>query len=106
MIFAFLHFSTTYVVEKWRYVPVTHRRLLKNEFFNNLLNVSLAAGLSPRTSRLNYGSCPASRTMSILSRIVTLLVVATLAVACGKKGALYLPDQKPAPPAQEESQPK
>ena len=44
--------------------------------------------------------------MSILSRLVTLLAVAALAAACGKKGALYLPDQKPAAPAQEESQPK
>ena len=34
-------------------------------------------------------------------RIVTLLLIAALAVACGKKGALHLPDP-PAPPAQAE----
>jgi len=34
-----------------------------------------------------------------------LLLVATLATACGKKGALHLPDQPP-PPAQEEPKSK
>jgi hypothetical protein len=37
VIFALLHFSNTYVFEKWRYVPIPHHRLLKNEFFNSLL---------------------------------------------------------------------
>jgi hypothetical protein len=32
-----LHFSNTCVFEKWRSVPRPHRRLLKNEFFSNLL---------------------------------------------------------------------
>jgi predicted small lipoprotein YifL len=39
-------------------------------------------------------------------RILTLILVAVLLAACGKKGALYLPDAPPAPPAQEESRPK
>jgi hypothetical protein len=30
-------FSNTYAFEKWRLIPESHRRLLKNEFFNNLL---------------------------------------------------------------------
>ena len=30
-------FQTLIAFEKWRHVPLPHRRLLKNEFFNNLL---------------------------------------------------------------------
>lgn len=41
-----------------------------------------------------------------ISRTFTLLLAAALVCACGKKGALTLPDLQPAPPAQEESQPK
>src|SRR4030067_1491818 len=37
-IFALLHFSNTWVFEKWRSVPRPHRRLLKNEFFSSLLS--------------------------------------------------------------------
>jgi hypothetical protein len=38
MIFALLHFSNTCVFEKWRHIPVPHRRMLKNLFFSILLN--------------------------------------------------------------------
>jgi predicted small lipoprotein YifL len=33
---------------------------------------------------------------------MTLFLIAVLATACGKKGALTLPDQQPAPPTQEQ----
>ncbi len=39
-------------------------------------------------------------------RILMLILVAVLLAACGKKGALHLPDSPPAPPAQEQSQSK
>jgi predicted small lipoprotein YifL len=42
-----------------------------------------------------------------ISRLSTLLLVAALVAACGKKGALQLPDQPPpAPPTQEEPKSK
>ncbi len=39
-------------------------------------------------------------------RLFMLILAAALLAACGKKGALYLPDAPPAPPAQEQPQSK
>lgn len=41
-----------------------------------------------------------------IPRIALLIMVTALLAACGKKGALYLPDAPPAPPAQEQPQSK
>ena len=41
---ASLHFSSTCVLEKCRSVPRPHRRLLKNEFFSNLLRLNWRFG--------------------------------------------------------------
>jgi hypothetical protein len=46
VIFALLHFSNTGVFEKWRHIPVPHRRMLKNLFFSILLEVQRKGGKS------------------------------------------------------------
>jgi len=33
-------FQTLNVFEKWRYVPIPHRKVLKNEFFSTLLAIN------------------------------------------------------------------
>ncbi len=42
-------FQTLNAFEKWRYAPVPHRSLLKNEFFNKLLETETAEGLLHRS---------------------------------------------------------
>ena len=40
-------FQTRYVFEKWRYIPIPHRRVMKNEFFITLLKQKYKKRVEP-----------------------------------------------------------
>jgi hypothetical protein len=65
VVFALLHFSNAYAPEKWRHFPVPRRRLLKNEFINNLRAFNLVGQVCVST---DFPAHPDGKSISNIHR--------------------------------------